>query len=134
MPAGLMCPTTMIDIPILRSGRPYTSKETLDLRDYATGQPVARLSIANPGLISRDLLQDAWTPLQDLRVKDILGMLREAARCFMTARCRWVSRFNRPPTSSSRSPQRPACRIRFAGRTWRRSNRPCSIWRRSSTA
>ncbi len=75
----------MIDVPILRSGRPYTSKETLDLRDYGSGQPVARLSVANPGLISRDLLCDAWTPLQDLKVEEILGMLRQAARFFMTA-------------------------------------------------
>ncbi|MGA2255263.1 MAG: aldehyde dehydrogenase family protein [Thermoguttaceae bacterium] len=75
----------MIDVPLLRSGQPYTSKEMLDLRDYATGESVARLSIANPGLISRDLLHDAWTPLQDLRVEDILGMLRAAAHCFMTA-------------------------------------------------
>jgi hypothetical protein len=75
----------MIDVPILRSGRPYASKETLELLDYATNEPVARLSIANPGLISRDLRQDAWTPLQDLRVKDILGMFQEAAHRFMTA-------------------------------------------------
>jgi len=75
----------MKHVPILRGGEPYTSKETLDLRDYASDEPVARLSLANPGLISRDLLQDAWTPLQDLRVEDILGMLRTAARCFMTA-------------------------------------------------
>src|SRR5580658_4302976 len=74
----------MIDVPILRSGRPYRSKEAIDLGDYATGEPVARLNLANPGLISRDLLYDAWTPLQDLRVKDILRMLREAARSFMT--------------------------------------------------
>ncbi len=75
----------MINVPILRSGRPYTSKEGLDLHDYATGELVARLNIANPGLISRDLLEDAWTLLQDLRGKDILGMFREAASCFMTA-------------------------------------------------
>ena len=42
------------------------------------------MNLANPGLISRDLLLDAWTPLQDLRVEDILGMLRTAARSFMT--------------------------------------------------
>ena len=76
----------MINVPILRGGRPYASKETLELCDYANGQPVARMSIANPGLISRDLLRDAWTPLQDLTVKDILGMLRQAARCFMTVK------------------------------------------------
>ena len=75
----------MIDVPILRSGRPYTSKETLELRDYATSEAVAKLSIANPGLISRDLREDAWTPLQDLTVDEILGTLRAAARYFMTA-------------------------------------------------
>ena len=73
----------MIDVPILRCGRPYRSKDSIDLRDYATGEPVARLSLANPGLISRDLLHDAWSPLQDLQVKDILRMLRVAAGSFM---------------------------------------------------
>jgi acyl-CoA reductase-like NAD-dependent aldehyde dehydrogenase len=75
----------MYDIPILRGGRPYLSKETLELGDYATGMPVARLNLANPGLISRDLLRDDWTPLQDLRTGDILQMLREAAGHFMTS-------------------------------------------------
>jgi hypothetical protein len=75
----------MIEIPILRNGRPYTSKEAIELGDYATGEPVARLSIANPGLISRDLLRDSWTPLQDLTVEEILGTLQAAARYFMTA-------------------------------------------------
>jgi hypothetical protein len=73
----------VMDVPILRGGRPYRSKETIELRDYASGAPVARLSMANPGLISRDLLQDSWTPLQDLSCKDIFRMLREAARAFM---------------------------------------------------
>jgi acyl-CoA reductase-like NAD-dependent aldehyde dehydrogenase len=76
----------MIDVPILRGGQPYHSMEKVELRDYATGELVARLSIANPGLISRDLLQDAWTPLQDLSVQEILDILREAAGYFMTAR------------------------------------------------
>jgi hypothetical protein len=75
----------MLDLPILRNGRPYTSKETLELCDYASRAPVARLNIANPGLISRDLLRDAWTPLQELRAKGILRVLREAAHLFMTA-------------------------------------------------
>ena len=73
----------MYDIPILRGGGPYLSKETLDLGDYATGEPVARLSMANPGLISRDLSEDAWTPLQDLPVRDILAIFRDAADHFM---------------------------------------------------
>ncbi len=75
----------MYDIPILRGGYAYLSKETLDLGDYATGEPVARLNMANPGLISRDLREDAWTPLQELRVRDILEKLRIAAGHFMWA-------------------------------------------------
>ena len=124
----------MYDVPVLRAGRPYTSKETLDLRDYGSGQPVARLSMANPGLISRDLLGDAWTPLQDLSVAEILGMLRQAARCFMTAELSVGQQVNPPLTSSSRSARRPVCRRPSVGKTWRRSSRPCSTWRRSSTA
>ncbi len=92
----------MIDVPILRAGRAYTSKELLELRDYATGQPVARVSMANPGLISRDLLADAthggaWHALQDLKVADIMAMLVDAARHFMQS--------SLPVGSGTQSPQ-----------------------------
>ena len=69
----------MIQVPILRAGRPYVSKETVELGDYASGQPVAELSQANPGLIARDLGQDAWCELQGLRTVEALDLLREAA-------------------------------------------------------
>lgn len=73
----------MLHVPILRAGRPYVSKEVLALTDYATGETVAETSQANPGLISRDLLSDAWTPLQDYTVDDLLERLGEAAEHFM---------------------------------------------------
>jgi acyl-CoA reductase-like NAD-dependent aldehyde dehydrogenase len=75
----------MWNIPILRSGRAYYSKELLTLRDYATGEPVAEVSQANAGLVSRDLLQDAWSGFQSLASADILDRLRQAAEHFMTA-------------------------------------------------
>jgi acyl-CoA reductase-like NAD-dependent aldehyde dehydrogenase len=75
----------MYRVPILRAGRPYLSKETVVLGDYATGEPVAEASQANPGLISRDLLADPWPDLQALPVREILDRLREAARFFVTA-------------------------------------------------
>ena len=65
----------MWNIPILRSGQAYYSKETLSLQDYATGEPVATVSQANAGLVSRDLLQDAWTDFQELAVEEILQRL-----------------------------------------------------------
>ena len=73
----------MLHVPILRAGRPYRSKEVFALTDYATGEVVAETSQANPGLISRDLLSDAWTPLQDYTVDDLLERLGEAAHHFM---------------------------------------------------
>ena len=73
----------MIDVPILRAGQVYYSKETAALRDYASAQPVAEVSQANAGLISRDLRQDAWSELQSVPVAEILKCLREATRHFM---------------------------------------------------
>jgi hypothetical protein len=72
----------MIRVPILRAGRPYFSKQTVELRDYASGRPVAELSEANAGLISRDLAQDAWSDLQGLRTVDVLDLLCKAAGHF----------------------------------------------------
>ena len=73
----------MIHVPILRGGHPYVSKEVFALTDYATGETVAEASQANPGLISRDLRNDAWTPLQDYSIDDLLQRLREAAGYFI---------------------------------------------------
>ena len=73
----------MLHVPILRAGRPYVSKEVLALTDYASGEIVAEVSQANPGLIARDLLEDAWTPFQGYTVADLLERLREAAGHFI---------------------------------------------------
>lgn len=70
-------------VPILRAGRPYLSKETVRLVDYATGQPVAEVSQANPGLISRDLAHDAWPELQRMTSSEALDRLGRAAAHFV---------------------------------------------------
>jgi len=46
----------MLQLPILRAGRPYRSLNSNVLTDIRNGQPVAEVSLANRGLISRDLL------------------------------------------------------------------------------
>jgi len=73
----------MFDVPILRAGEPYFSLETVELRDYASGQAVARVSQANPGLISRDLLRDAWHQWQPIDSGEVLRRLRLAGDHFM---------------------------------------------------
>jgi hypothetical protein len=73
----------MWNVPILRRGKQYESLGKVVLNDYATGEKVAEVSQANPGLISRDLMGDDWTGLQSYETSDILGMFQAAAKHFM---------------------------------------------------
>jgi len=45
----------MVHLPTLRWGRPYRSLSRVTLSHVVTGEPVAEVSQANPGLIARDL-------------------------------------------------------------------------------
>ena len=42
-------------IPVLRAGVPYTSLDVAEVRGYRGGEPMARVSQANPGILRRDL-------------------------------------------------------------------------------
>lgn len=75
----------MIEIPILRHGRPYTSIDTVDLVHHATGQPVARVSQANSGLIVRDIHRLDDRVLERFPVADLIAMCRKAGELFITA-------------------------------------------------
>src|SRR5688572_23160444 len=74
----------MINIPILRHGQPYTSIDTFEIVHHATGQPVARISQANPGLISRDIHRMAHDALDRFSMKDLLAICKRTADLFMT--------------------------------------------------
>ncbi|HEX6904237.1 MAG TPA: aldehyde dehydrogenase family protein [Thermoanaerobaculia bacterium] len=71
----------MIEIPILRAGRPYRSLEVQTVRDLRTGEPVAEISQANSGLIKRDLLASG-KPLAGLTSAELLDICGRAARLF----------------------------------------------------
>lgn len=74
----------MLHIPILRNGKPYYSIDSIELVHHATGQPVARVSQANAGLISRDIGRMQHDVLDSFRMRDLLAICKEAARQFMT--------------------------------------------------
>ena len=44
----------MIDIPVLRWGKPYDSLEKQEVVHFETGEPVARVSQANGGMVKMD--------------------------------------------------------------------------------
>ena len=77
----------MVRIPILRAGRPYYSVQTALLADYRTGEPVAEVSQANPGLIERDLAagsaQGSVPPLREIPARDLLAICHGAAKRFL---------------------------------------------------
>jgi acyl-CoA reductase-like NAD-dependent aldehyde dehydrogenase len=74
----------MLHIPILRHGKPYYSVDTYDIVHHATGQPVAKVSQANAGLISRDVRRMQYDALESFRMRDLLEVCKEAGRHFMS--------------------------------------------------
>jgi hypothetical protein len=77
----------MIHLPILRAGRPYRSLNVKQLKHVVTGEPVAQMSLANRGLIARDLLQASRNRavLQSLSVAELLAICKRAADLFVSA-------------------------------------------------
>ena len=75
----------MIHIPILRAGVPYRSIDRVTLRHISTGEPVAEVSQANPGLIARDLrnIDAAQARLGELSMAELLAICKRAAELFM---------------------------------------------------
>src|SRR5579862_2607772 len=75
--------THMLHIPILRHGKPYESVDTIEIVHHATGEPVAKVSMANAGLISRDISRMDDSVLEQFTVRELVGMCRKAAEIFL---------------------------------------------------
>ncbi|MGD8330225.1 MAG: aldehyde dehydrogenase family protein [Acidobacteriota bacterium] len=77
----------MIHFPVLRWGEPYQSLETEKVVHFASGEELAEVSQANGGLVERDLrkAQRAREALRTIPIADLIGMVQEAGKLFMTA-------------------------------------------------
>src|SRR4051794_13523916 len=74
----------MRHLPILRHGKPYESVEKIEILHHATGEPVARVSQANAGLISRDVHRWDTAVLEQFTVRELLAMCKRAAELFIS--------------------------------------------------
>jgi acyl-CoA reductase-like NAD-dependent aldehyde dehydrogenase len=74
----------MLHIPILRQGKPYESVDKIQIVHHATGEPVAMVSQANSGLISRDVHRWDFDVLEQFAVKELIAMCKKAADLLMT--------------------------------------------------
>lgn len=72
----------MIHIPILRHGEPYESIDSILLLDHATGEPVAKVGQANPGLIARDVGRMADDVLESIPAAELIALSHKAAYLF----------------------------------------------------
>jgi hypothetical protein len=75
----------MLHLPILRAGRPYRSLNTVRVTDIRNGRPLADVSQANRGLISKDLGQLATNQraLAACSTAHLVDICLKAAAAFM---------------------------------------------------
>ena len=74
----------MLDIPVIRWGKPYESLEKTEVVHFNTGEPIATVSAANGGLVSRDMrkAQQARERLRDFSCADLIAKVGKAADLF----------------------------------------------------
>lgn len=73
----------MLHIPILRNGKTYESMDKVTIVDHASGDPVAQVSMANSGLIVRDVDRMDDRCLERFSMSELLGMCRKAADIYL---------------------------------------------------
>ena len=77
----------MLNIPALRWGKPYESLETDQVTHFITGEPIAKVSQANAGMLQRDMrfAQRARDALRDLPVEDLIERVKKAGELYLNA-------------------------------------------------
>ena len=77
----------MLQLPVLRWGEPYTSLEVDEVVHFSTGEPIARVSRANGGLIQRDArkAQRARDALRAIPVDELIDRVKRAGELYMSA-------------------------------------------------
>src|SRR5947208_3760745 len=78
----------MINIPVLRWGKPYSSIEVDNVIHFSTGETLAKVSQADPGLLAKDIRQaqgarDAL--LDNIPIRDLIGMMKKAGELYKDA-------------------------------------------------
>ncbi|HTH03422.1 MAG TPA: aldehyde dehydrogenase family protein [Vicinamibacterales bacterium] len=77
----------MLHLPVLRWGQPYTSMDVDDVVHFQTGEPIAKVSRANGGMIQRDMrrAQRARDVLREIAIDDLIARVGKAGELYATA-------------------------------------------------
>ncbi|MFO0898122.1 MAG: aldehyde dehydrogenase family protein [Pirellulales bacterium] len=76
----------MLNIPVVRWGKPYESLETDTVNHFMTGEPIAKVGQANAGLLQRDMrkAQQARDALRQLSCEELIARIRKAADLYLS--------------------------------------------------
>ena len=76
----------MLEIPVIRWGKPYESLETTEVVHFNTGEPIAKVSSANGGMLTRDMRKasEARKILKQFSIEDLIAKVGKAADLFET--------------------------------------------------
>jgi acyl-CoA reductase-like NAD-dependent aldehyde dehydrogenase len=76
----------MIQLPVLRWGKPYESLDVDQVVHFRTGEPIAQVARANGGLIQRDMrrAENARDALRRIPIGDLIDMAARAAEIYMS--------------------------------------------------
>ncbi len=74
----------MLNIPAIRWGKPYESLEIDEVLHFSTGEPVAKVSQANGGIIQRDMkkAQKSRDILVDIPIDDLIEKMKTAGELY----------------------------------------------------
>src|SRR6185295_4955248 len=77
----------MLHIPVLRWGQPYTSMDVDEVVHFADGEPIAKVSRANGGVIQRDMRKAARARdvLREIPIDDLIARVCVAGDLYMNA-------------------------------------------------
>ncbi len=70
----------MLELPVLRWGKPYTSLEIDEVTHFLTGEPIAKVSRTNGGMVQRDMrkAKRARDALRELSIDELIGRVTRA--------------------------------------------------------
>lgn len=77
----------MIKVPVLRWGHPYESLEVDFVKHFLTGETLAQVSQANPGLLAKDMKQVARARevLREIPCRTLVDLMKKAADLYRDA-------------------------------------------------
>src|SRR2546421_9942611 len=77
----------MVKIPVLRWGQPYESLELDKVVHFVTGETLAQVGQANPGLLTRDMkkAQRARDVLREIPIRQLVAIMKKAGEFYKDA-------------------------------------------------